>query len=137
MRASVDSETGQMEIRAMKAEIHRMKVGGRREVGGLELGVLGRNHSGTAACTPSMPRKLAVPPADFLHQCLSSSCSYCTRMVTGHTATCTVFTKHYVTLTPSKQRTPVFLNADCDQSPPNLMTHLWMYPTVGPKRCTP
>ena len=28
MRASVDSETGQMEIRAMKAEIHRMKVGG-------------------------------------------------------------------------------------------------------------
>ncbi|GAB5581383.1 coiled-coil domain-containing protein 40 isoform X2 [Prionailurus iriomotensis] len=26
MRASVDSETGQMEIRAMKAEIHRMKV---------------------------------------------------------------------------------------------------------------
>ena len=33
MRASVDSETGQMEIRAMKAEIHRMKVGGRREVG--------------------------------------------------------------------------------------------------------
>ena len=38
MRASVDSETGQMEIRAMKAEIHRMKVGGRREVGGLDLG---------------------------------------------------------------------------------------------------
>lgn len=34
MRASVDSETGQMEIRAMKAEIHRMKVGGRREVWG-------------------------------------------------------------------------------------------------------
>lgn len=28
MRASVDSETGQTEIRAMKAEIHRMKVGG-------------------------------------------------------------------------------------------------------------
>jgi hypothetical protein len=26
MRASVDSETGQTEIRAMKAEIHRMKV---------------------------------------------------------------------------------------------------------------
>lgn len=80
----MDSETGQMEIRAMKAEIHRMKVGGRREVGGLELGVLGRNHSGAAAYTPSTPRKLAVPPADFLHQCLSSSCSYCTRMVTGH-----------------------------------------------------
>ena len=27
MRASVDSETGQTELRAMKAEIHRMKVG--------------------------------------------------------------------------------------------------------------
>lgn len=29
MRNSVDSETGQTEIRSMKAEIHRMKVGGR------------------------------------------------------------------------------------------------------------
>lgn len=34
MRASVDSETSQMEIRAMKAEIHRMKVGGREQHGG-------------------------------------------------------------------------------------------------------
>lgn len=33
MRASVDSETGQTEIRAMKAEIHRMKVGGPTQAG--------------------------------------------------------------------------------------------------------
>lgn len=116
MRASVDSETGQAEIRAMKAEIHRMKVGGRREVwGAWELGVLGGNHSSTAACSPST-RKLAVPFADLLYQGLSNSCSYCTEMVTGHTAVCTVF-MNYFTLTLCKQCTPVFLNAGCDPHP--------------------
>lgn len=46
MRASVDSETGQTEIRAMKAEIHRMKVGGE---GG--RGARGGGRPRTATCT--------------------------------------------------------------------------------------
>lgn len=135
MRASVDSETGQTEIRAMKAEIHRMKVGGRREVwGAWELGVLGGNHSSTAACSPST-RKLAVPFADLLCQGLSNSCSNCTEMVTGHTAVCTVF-MNYFTLALYKQCTPVFLNAGCDPPPPSPISRriCEMYPTVGPER---
>jgi hypothetical protein len=50
MRSSVDSETGQTEIRAMKAEIHRMKVSCLSTVGtgrpvGCTLGHIGnRSH---------------------------------------------------------------------------------------------
>lgn len=64
MRASVDSETGQTEIRAMKAEIHRMKVGGEAAGGGAP----GRGppqHSGR----PPRQRSAPSPCRPAPHRC--------------------------------------------------------------------
>lgn len=124
MRASVDSETGQMEIRAMKAEIHRMKVGGRREVWGAWS--LGSWEETTLAQQPA----LQALQGNSLFLLLTFSTSACSVLVLTapewpqDTQRSARNSRTTVTFTPSNQHTPVFLNADCDQSPPNLMTHL-------------
>ena len=118
MRASVDSETGQTEIRAMKAEIHRMKVGGRRVVlvGGVLVGLasLGEGPTGTARATLARgtdvtPQLQAqAPPAASLPTSCPRSVLFrpsCTEIVgrhQTHAAVCAVFSRGAWILTPGQ-----------------------------------
>ncbi|XP_070630031.1 coiled-coil domain-containing protein 40 isoform X2 [Bos indicus] len=75
MRASVDSETGQMEIRAMKAEIHRMKVKHgqllkqqEKMIRDMELAVTRRDTISTRAEGQSKMDKKLFTRTDFHHK---------------------------------------------------------------------
>ncbi|XP_027968124.1 coiled-coil domain-containing protein 40 isoform X2 [Eumetopias jubatus] len=75
MRASVDSETGQTEIRAMKAEIHRMKVRHgqllkqqEKMIRDMELAVARRETISTQAKGQSKMDKKLLTRTDFHHQ---------------------------------------------------------------------
>ena len=122
MRASVDSETGQTEIRAMKAEIHRMKVGGGS--GGLaSLGVAppGTTGASLASGMDPIPREghsehkhmgcsvadlpSGVRPLRFFFREEDH------RPHETHTAMCRCFQRHSLALAPCSQRTLVMLRA--------------------------
>ncbi|XP_006886396.1 PREDICTED: coiled-coil domain-containing protein 40 [Elephantulus edwardii] len=75
MRASVDSETGQAEIRAMKAEIHRMKVRHsqllkqqEKMIRDMEMAVARRDTIRTRAEGQSRMQTKALTRTDFHHQ---------------------------------------------------------------------
>ncbi|KAI4533822.1 hypothetical protein MG293_016841 [Ovis ammon polii] len=75
MRASVDSETGQMEIRAMKAEIHRMKVKHgqllkqqEKMIRDMELAITRRDTISTRAEGQSKMDKKLFTRTDFHHK---------------------------------------------------------------------
>lgn len=90
MRASVDSETGQTEIRAMKAEIHRMKVGGEAAGGGGR----GGGHASEARRPP------ADRPHTGVHVCSSRTEAILEQP--GHTAPC-VLSRAHATCAPHSE----------------------------------